>query len=213
MIVQPFPSGPFQTNAYVVACPATKVAAIIDPAPDSFAAISSYLQREGFTPDKILLTHSHWDHIADTAAFKSHYLIPVFIHPLDATNLEHPGSDGLPCWITIEGVIPDGYLNEGDIVSVGTAKFEVIHTPGHTPGGICLYDKQNGILLSGDTVFKGTIGNLSFSTGRPDLMWNSLNKLSKLPPETKIYPGHGPDTTIKNERWLRNAKQIFGNNF
>ncbi len=213
MIVQPFPSGPFETNAYVAACPATKVAAIIDPAPGSFAAISSYLQREGYTPNKILLTHSHWDHIADTAEFKSHYHIPVFIHPLDTTNLEHPGSDGLPCWITIEGVIPDGHLNEGDIVSVGTAKFEVIHTPGHTPGGICLYDKQNGILFSGDTLFKGTIGNLSFSTGRPDLMWNSLDKLAKLPPETKIYPGHGSDTTIKNERWLRNAKQIFGNNF
>lgn len=213
MIIQDFPSGPFETNAYVVACPVTRKAAIIDPAPDSFAAIVNYLTTNQLSPDKILLTHSHWDHIADTAPLKKKYQIPVLIHAEDAPNLEKPGADGLPCWIPIEGVKPDQFLKEYEIVKVGNLAFEVIFTPGHTPGGICLYAKEQGVLFSGDTLFRGSIGNLSFSTSRPSLMWNSLDKLAKLPLETVVYPGHGPSTTIGQESWLPKAKQIFGHSF
>lgn len=213
MIVQNFPSGPFETNAYVVTCPVTRRTAIIDPAPGSFDSIASYIAQNQLVADKILLTHSHWDHIADTAALKKQFHIPVFIHPLDAPNLEHPGADGLPCWISIEGVKPDILLNEKDIIPIGNLAIEVIHTPGHTPGGVCFYAKEQGILLSGDTLFHGTIGNLSFPTARPDLMWTSLDKLAKLPPQTIVYPGHGPATTIGAESWLSNAKQIFGKEF
>lgn len=213
MIVQNFPSGPFETNAYVVACPATHQAAIVDPAPSSFESIKSYITQHQLTVDKILLTHSHWDHIADTAALKKYYHLPVFIHPQDAPNLEQPGSDGLPCWIPIEGVKPDIFLNEHDKIPVGNVIFEVIYTPGHTPGGVCFYAKEQRVLFSGDTLFRGTIGNLSFPTSKPALMWSSLDKLAKLPPETIVYPGHGPATTIGAESWLANAKQIFGNEF
>ena len=212
MTIQRFPSGPFETNAYVVSCPITKKAAIIDPAPESFEAITAYLSQHQLTPDKILLTHSHWDHIADVAALKKHYSIPVFVHPEDAPNLEQPGSDGLPYWIALEGVKPDGFLMEQNQITIGDLTFNIIHTPGHTPGGICLYDKEQGILFSGDTLFRGSIGNLSFPTSKPDLMWGSLEKLAKLPPETIVYPGHGPSTTIAKESWLPQAKQIFGKN-
>ncbi len=209
MIIQSFPSGPFETNAYVVACPTTRMAAIIDPAPESSGPISSYLKQQKLTPTQILLTHSHWDHIADVAPLKALYQIPVFIHSLDAPNLEQPGADGLPCWLSIEGITPDGFLNDGAFVQVGQLQFHIIHTPGHTPGGICLYAKEQGVLFSGDTLFKGSIGNLSFPTSQPELMWTSLDKLSHLPPNTAVYPGHGPSTTIKKESWLPNAKQIF----
>lgn len=209
MKVQAFPSGPFDTNAYVVACEKTGQAAIVDPAPNCADAVKVYLSENQYLPKKILLTHSHWDHIADTALLKAFYQIPVFVHPLDAPNLESPGADRLPCWIDIEGVKPDGFLNDHDTVRIGNAPFTVIHTPGHSPGSICLYNQEDHLLISGDTLFHGSIGNLSFPTSQPELMAHSLEKLAKLPANTKVYPGHGPATTIGQERWLPNAKQLF----
>ncbi|MBA2728706.1 MAG: MBL fold metallo-hydrolase [Parachlamydiaceae bacterium] len=209
-VIQAFPSGPFDTNAYIVACQNTKKAAIIDPAPESGEKIRAYLSKNQLVPEKILLTHSHWDHIGDVALCKRLFNIPVYIHENDRSNLEVPGSDGLPCWINIEPVKADGFFDEGDTISVGDIKLQVINTPGHTPGGVCFYIKDHNILFSGDTLFKGTIGNLSFPTCVPDLMWGSLAKLTKLPPQTKVYPGHGATTTISAEHWLPRAKELFG---
>ena len=209
MLIQPFPSGPFETNAYVVACPKTHEAAIIDPAPDSAEKIEKYISAHGLIPKMILLTHSHWDHIADVSILKQRLHIPVGIHSLDLPNLQEPGSDGLPFWIPISGVETDQLLAEGDVIQLGSLKFRVIHTPGHTPGGICLYCQEEGVLISGDTLFRGSMGKVSFPTSNAERMWESLKKLAKLPPETKVYPGHGPSTTIGKESWLVNAKQIF----
>jgi glyoxylase-like metal-dependent hydrolase (beta-lactamase superfamily II) len=210
MIVDVFPSGPFATNAYVAACPHTRQAALIDAPPNSLKKYSAFLEEQQLKPVALLLTHSHWDHIADAAALKEHFLIPVYIHSLDAPNLRAPGTDGLPCWLKIQGVEPDRLIAEGDCLPVGELEFEVIHTPGHTPGGVCFYCRQEELLFSGDTLFKGTIGNLSFPTCCPDKMWPSLDKLAKLPAKTQVYPGHGERTTIGREQWLPNAKQIFG---
>ena len=124
--------------------------------------------------------------------------------------MEMPGSDGLPCWISITPVKADHFFVDGEQVSIGDLRFTVIYTPGHTPGGICLFSKDQGALFSGDTLFRGTIGNLSFPTSRPDSMWDSLAKLTKLPPATKVYPGHGETTTIAAESWLPRAKELFG---
>lgn len=211
MIIQTFPSGPFATNTYVVVCASTKVAAIIDSAPDCCEAVSSFVDSHQFKPMALFLTHSHWDHIADAAAFKAKYKLPIFIHSLDAKNLESPGSDGLPCWLNIQGITPTHLINEGDSIPIGNLNFKVIHTPGHTPGGVCFYCPEEEILFSGDTLFKGTIGNLSFPTARPSLMWPSLAKLAELPQETTVYPGHGEKTTIGSEKWLARAQEIFGN--
>ena len=210
MLIQVFPSGPFSTNAYVVACPLTREAAIFDPAPDSAVAIQAFLSDQQLKPQKILLTHSHWDHIADVQQLKEFYQIPVAIHPLDAPNLQRPGADGLPCWITIPSVQPDILLEEGMQVPVGNLVFHVLYTPGHSPGCVCFYESQQQMLISGDTLFKGTIGNLSFPTSQPDLMWSSLAKLARLPPQTRIFPGHGPATTLAAESaWLSDAKKLF----
>lgn len=210
MNIQAIPSGPFETNAYVVSCPETKQAAIIDPAPESASSIIAYLTQHQLIPVKILLTHSHWDHIADAAVLKKKYAIPVYIHSFDAGNLERPGTDGLPCWVSIDSVTPEHLIKEGEEISIGNLLFEVIETPGHTPGGVCFYSPKGHILFSGDTLFKGTIGNLSFPTARPHLMWDSLAKLAKLPSETRVFPGHGPETTIGKEKWLERAEEYFG---
>jgi hydroxyacylglutathione hydrolase len=209
MHIKAFPSGPFETNAYVASSPEFHQAIIIDPAPSSAAVINEYLTSQQLKPNLIILTHSHWDHIADVAALKKRYQIPVWVHPLDAPNLLDPGTDGLPCWIDIEGVNPDRMLNAGDKIPLGEEEFIVIHTPGHSPGGICLYCQAQNVLFSGDTLFKGTIGNLSFPTSQPELMWDSLAKLAKLPPKTRVFPGHGPATRIEDEQWLSNPRRFF----
>ncbi len=216
MLLQDFPSGPFETNAYVIACDVTKSAAVVDPAPDSFQAITNYLTKNHLKLVAVWLTHTHWDHIADVPKFKDKYQVPVYVHKLDAPNLERPGSDGLmPEFFLMmkgasQGVKPDRFINDGDTLALGSITFVVMHTPGHSPGSVCLYCKELNVLMSGDTLFKGSIGNLSFPTSQPDLMWPSLQKLNTLPKETKVYPGHGASTTIGNESWLARAKQIFG---
>jgi len=211
MLIQVFPSGPFETNAYVVACTETKKAAIIDPAPNCADALVFYLEEHSLIAQMILITHSHWDHIGDAAQLKDKYQVPIYVHRLDMPNLKQPGSDGLPLLFhKIEGAAPDSFIAEGDVIELGHLRFEVMHTPGHSPGGICLYIKQHGILFSGDTLFKGSIGNLSFPTANPKEMWNSLAKLAKLPGDTVVYPGHGLPTKIGNEPWLERAQEIFG---
>jgi hydroxyacylglutathione hydrolase len=210
MVIQVFESGPFATNAYVIYSATSKVAAIIDPAPGSADSILAYIKDKNLSVSKILLTHSHFDHIADVFPLKQVLKIPVYIHFEDKKNLENPGSDGIPLFLcSFQAVTPDVLVKEGDIIEVGELVFEVIHTPGHTPGGVCYYLRKEGILFSGDTLFKRSIGNLSLPTAEPERMWPSLDKLAKLPIETKVYPGHGKDTTILAESWLSRARELF----
>lgn len=207
MFIKCFPSGPFATNAYLIGCPKTKKAFIVDPAPECANAL---LAEKGWQIEGILLTHSHWDHIGDCKKLKEKLDVPVYVHETDRGNLENPGSDGLPLMFPIEGVTPDHMIRGGDVLLLGDLQIEVIETPGHTPGGVCFYLPAENVILSGDTLFQGSIGNLSFPTADPEAMWQSLEKLEKLPKETKVYPGHGPETTIGAENWLPRAREIFG---
>ncbi|GAB5411405.1 MAG: MBL fold metallo-hydrolase [Chlamydiales bacterium] len=207
MFLRTFPSGPFATNAYLIGCPKTKKAFIVDPAPES---ANSLLGEKDWQIEGILLTHSHWDHIGDCKKIKEKLGVPVYVHEADRQNLENPGRDGLPLLFPIEGVTPDHSIKEGDILQLGDLQIEVIETPGHTPGGVCFYLPLYNVILSGDTLFQGSIGNLSFPTADPEAMWASLKKLEVLPAETKVYPGHGFATTIGAENWLPRAREIFG---
>ena len=207
MFIKIFSCGPFATNAYLLGCPNTKKAFIVDPAPESAAFL---LREEGWQIKGILLTHSHWDHIGDCKKVKEKLDVPVYVHEADRGNLEKPGSDGLPLMFPIEGTMPDHLIKENDVLQLGDLQIEVIETPGHTPGGVCFYLPLDNVIISGDTLFQGSIGNLSFPTADREAMWASLKKLEKLPGETKVYPGHGPETTIGAESWLPRAKEIFG---
>jgi glyoxylase-like metal-dependent hydrolase (beta-lactamase superfamily II) len=209
MRIFPLSSGPFETNGYVVAESDRDEAYLIDAPPGSLEIYKRILKREKLVPKALLLTHSHWDHTADTVAITEDFLIPVYVHSLDAENVKRPGSDRLPLFFTIEGKEPDFLLEEGQVLSLGSLELKVIHTPGHTPGGVCFYLKKDKILFSGDTLFRGTIGNLSFPTAQPEKMWDSLKKLSLLPHRTVVYPGHGPKTTIGEEKFLNDPKSYF----
>jgi glyoxylase-like metal-dependent hydrolase (beta-lactamase superfamily II) len=208
--IHTFTSGPYATNSYLVTTPGNKEALLIDCPPGVTRKLIQYLQEHGMQLTKIVLTHSHWDHIADAAQIIKQTDAPLFVHQEDAYNVIAPGSDGLPSIDAIQAVTPSKQLVDGDDVSVGSCHFKVIHTPGHSPGSICLYSEQEHLLFSGDTLFKRSIGNLSFPTSQSERMWPSLQRLSTLPIDTKVFPGHGESTTIGHEKWLANAQEIFG---
>lgn len=209
MILHKFPSGPLETNAILFACAKTKKGAVIDPALGSAKILLQQAEEEGLVIEKILLTHSHWDHFADADSLKKATKAPLFVHFSDAKNVEHPGSDQIPFFFAVHPVKPDHFLKGGETLEVGTLKLEVIHTPGHSPGGVCFYLQSQKVLFSGDTLFRGSIGNLQLPTAQPTQMWHSLEKLAQLPPETRVIPGHGEDTTIGEEKWLQRAREIF----
>jgi len=209
MFIDVIPSGPFATNAILITCETTSKAIAIDPAPSSRELLLQKAKERSATIEAIYLTHSHWDHIADANALKEALSVPIHIHPLDRKNLEEPGSDSLPLFIPIEGTQGARDLLPGQDHSVGDHHFTVIHLPGHSPGGVGLYFEKEHVLIAGDTLFKGAIGRLDLPTAEPDKMWDSLKRLSELPKETIVYPGHGDPTTIGNESWLSRAKEIF----
>lgn len=210
MFIKVITSGPAYTNCYLVGCEKTKRAAIIDAPFESTPLILKELGNHPYQVDKLLLTHSHWDHIADCAALKEALKAPIYIHSADARNVTHPGSDGLSSPVPLTPVKVEHLIKEGEQIEVGDLSFRVIHTPGHTPGCVCFYCEKEGVLFAGDTLFKNSIGRLDLPTGNEEEMWPSLDKLAKLPAETKVYSGHGPSTTIGTERWLPEARSLFG---
>lgn len=210
MILETFPCGPFRTNAYLIGCENTKKGIFIDPAPESAEKLLKTAKNHELQIEAIYLTHSHWDHIADVAILKERLPLNIYVHRKDEENLKHPGSDHIPMFVKIKGAEPTHFLEEGQLHHIGELNFVVIHTPGHCPGSVCFYFEKEKVLISGDTLFKGTIGSLSLPTAEQEKMWDSLKKLSLLPLSTKVYPGHGGPTTLKEEEWIKNAKQLFG---
>jgi hydroxyacylglutathione hydrolase len=207
MFLFTFPSGPIATNAILFGKDGRGAA--IDPSPGSAAKIIAQAKRSGLEIEKILLTHSHWDHIADVHTLKEETGASLYVHPLDAKNVEAPGSDGLPLLIPIPPAKADHLLHDGEIIEVGELRLEVIHTPGHSPGGVCFYLASEGILFAGDTLFCGCMGRLDLPTGNAPSMWASLRKLAKLPPRTRVISGHGPETEIGKETWMERAEELF----
>lgn len=184
-------------------------ALVIDPTTESVKKILVFLQEHKLQLESILITHSHFDHISGVAKLKKETDAKIYIHKLDSENLINPGSDRLPLFEKIERATPDIYLEDGDKIFFQSIEIQVIHTPGHTLGSICYYLKKEKILFSGDTLFAGTYGNVSFPTSKKELMWVSLKKLSNLPKDTKVYPGHGRETTIEKESWMDRAEDLF----
>jgi len=190
MKIHPIKVGPIGTNCYIMEDEASREALIIDPG-DEAKKILGFIAENGLKPKYIVITHGHWDHIGGNRELKERLKIPIFMHKNDIFGLPYGDSPQ-----------PDRYLEEGDHFEVGCLRFEVLHTPGHTPGGISLYNVKKKALFSGDTLFFGTYGRVDLPYSDEKAMYLSLKKLLALPLETIVYPGHGRPTTIGDEQGL-----------
>lgn len=193
------PLGMFQTNCYLVGCPETNQAMVLDPGGDP-APILERAQAENLSITLVVNTHGHFDHIVGNAALVEATKADLAIHELDAPRLHDPQYDrSVLMGLRRERSQPTRLLHHGDLVEVGTLSFKVLHTPGHTPGGICLLG--HGVLFSGDTLFHLGIGRTDLPGGDMDALVRSLeNVIEPLDDDLVVYPGHGPKTTLGYEK-------------
>lgn len=199
MNIECIPVGPMGANCYVVECEETKQAAVIDPGGD-VEKILNYLKKRGLALKYIINTHGHIDHIAGNDKLRDATGAKLLIHELDADMLENPKLN-LSAFMgfTTKFKPADRLLVEGETVEVGKVRLNVIHTPGHTRGGICL--SAGEAVFTGDTLFNGSIGRTDFPGGDFDAIINSIKtKLLPLPDDTAVYPGHMGESTIAYER-------------
>lgn len=193
--------GPLATNVHVLADERTREAIAIDTATPTLAWLADELAARDWTLRLIVSTHGHWDHIGDNAAVAEHTGAQVAVHPLDRDRLLDPQ----PLWAPFE-IVPSVAavdLAEGGVIAFGELRLEVLHTPGHTDGSVCLYDRDWGSLFSGDTLFAGGWGRVDLPGGDAAAMVASLTRLTDLEDAVKVFPGHGDATTIGRERpWL-----------
>jgi len=193
--------GPIATNVQVLADPATREAIAIDTAIPSLAWINAELAERGWTLKLIVSTHGHWDHIGDNAALSAQTGAPIAVHPLDRDRLVRPQSLYAP--FEIPPSVPAVELAEGGAIRFGSLHLEVLHTPGHTEGSVCLLAPDDGLLFSGDTLFAGGWGRVDLPGGSPEQMADSIARLGRLEPGMQVRPGHGPSTTIEREAaWI-----------
>ena len=198
--------GPLATNVHVLADAGSREAIAIDTAIPSLAWIADELAARGWTLRLIVSTHGHWDHTGDNAAVAAHTGAEIAVHADDREALVHP----TPLWapFDIPPSVPAVELAEGDEVRFGEIRLRVLHTPGHTPGSVCLLDPDAGLLFSGDTLFAGGWGRVDLPGGSAEAIVTSLARLGELEPMTKVFPGHGAETTIGRERpWLDMVRQ------
>lgn len=199
MIIETLQLGPIGTNAYVVGDPATQRAAVVDPG-DEAHRLLAVLARLGFSVDVIIATHAHFDHVGAVRPLVEATGAPflLFVHELPV--LEVAADRAALFGITIPTPpSPDRLLHEGDAVSMGGGTFRVVHTPGHSPGHMCLIG--DGLAFVGDVVFQGSIGRTDLPGGDYDTLMRSIaTHLLVLPDSTVLYNGHGPATTVGQER-------------
>ena len=198
MIVDKLELGPFATNCYIVGSESNREGMIVDPA-DKAKEILKKVEDLQLDIKLIALTHGHIDHIGALKKIKEATGAEVAIHADDAKSLrKQPLTIMLGLFYPIPPP-PDRLLKDGDSIEVGDLHFAVLHTPGHTPGGICLLGE--GVVFSGDTLFNYSVGRADLPGGNESRLMGSIQtRLMTLPDETIVYPGHGPDTTIGAER-------------
>ena len=199
MIIRKLAVGPIMANCFIVGCQDTGEAAVIDPG-DEADRILRVLAESKLTVRVIINTHGHFDHVGANKPLKKATGAPLVIHPLDAPMLGRLAATAASWGLHGEdSPPPDRTVGDGDQIAVGTLVFDVLHTPGHTPGGISLV--TSGHVFVGDTLFAGSVGRTDFPGGSFETLRDSIrNKLFKLDDSVRVYTGHGPETTIGEEK-------------
>jgi hydroxyacylglutathione hydrolase len=203
MIIDRLILGAYETNCYVLrSSEEAEDCLVVDPGLEAGPLIE-FLEDRKLRPAAVVLTHGHVDHIAGLAALRKKFPdARVYIHKLDANMLAEPYANlSIMSGISFTTEPEDVALEEPDVIDLAGIKLQVLHTPGHTPGGICLYTAEDGVIFVGDTLFAGSIGRTDFPGGNTSKLLRGVKeKLFTLPGETKAYPGHGPATTIADEK-------------
>lgn len=192
--------GPIDVNCHVLYCDEHKSAIIVDPG-DSSAKIIKFVEDNGLKPGMVIATHCHADHTGAVAKLTEHFGAPFLCHADDEWMLDNPEQKEMARYLGISSPPRnDDSLENGELVDVcDDFSFRVIHTPGHTQGGICLY--APGILIVGDTLFRASVGRSDLAGGNHDQLVKSIKeRLFTLPNDTVVYPGHGETTTIGYEK-------------
>ena len=197
-VVDRFELGPIGTNCYVVRSErGAREAVVVDPSGDA-ATIRLELAGMGATCSGILVTHSHWDHILGLADLAEGTGVSVYGPEAEAAVLESPNDYFAGMGVSLRGWKPETLLAGGETIEVAGISFEVVSVPGHSPGHLAYY--TDGALLSGDVLFAGSVGRTDLPRGDWDELLASIRSLAeRYPPETVVYPGHGPETTIGAE--------------
>ena len=197
--------GPWQTNAYLVWDGDSPDALVVDPGMGAAPALMERIDANGLRLHVIADSHGHVDHVFDNAPLVRASGAPLAIHPDDAYRLDGRNNYGFD----VEPSIATRDLREGEQVRIGELTFDVLHTPGHTEGSVCLYEERLALLLAGDVLFAGSYGRTDLPGGNDEQMVSSLTRLAReIPPAVRVLPGHGPETTIERELpWLRRVAE------
>jgi hydroxyacylglutathione hydrolase len=201
MIHEVLPVGALQCNCSILGDEISGEAIVVDPG-DNIPRIVAILERHKLTVKQILITHAHIDHIAGAARLKQLTGAPILYNPRDLPLVKmmdmQAGWLGMP---TPEVLPPDDTLEDGRVIAIAGLAGNILHTPGHTQGSVCLHLPTQNLLLAGDTLFAGSVGRTDLPGGDGPMLLRSIhNKLLPLPDETVVIPGHGPKTTIGEER-------------
>jgi hydroxyacylglutathione hydrolase len=201
MILETLTVGPFHENCYVIGDQETGTGAVVDPG-DEAARIALAVEQTNLEIGQILITHTHIDHVGAVAALVDEYACPILMHAEAEPMLKQLPTQALMMGLKF-GKVPtvNRYVGDEEVLEVGNLKLKSLYTPGHAPGHLAFYVESEALVLSGDALFAGSVGRTDLFGGSIDLLMRSIDeRLLTLPDETKVYPGHGPETTIGDER-------------
>jgi hydroxyacylglutathione hydrolase len=201
MILEMLTVGPFQENCYLIGDEASGVGAVVDPG-DEAARIAMAVEQTGLEIGSIIVTHAHIDHVGGVTALVDEYACPVLMHAEAEPMLEQLPTQALMMGLRF-GKIPtvDRHIGEGETLEIGDLRLRPLYTPGHAPGHLAFYIEDEGLVLSGDALFAGSVGRVDLPGGSMEVLMRSIEeRLMTLPDETRVHPGHGPQTEIGNER-------------
>ena len=201
MILEMLTVGPFQENCYIIGDEASGVGAIIDPG-DEGARIAMAVEGTDLEIGSIIVTHTHIDHVGAVVALVEEYACPVLMHAEAEPMLDQLPTQALMMGLKF-GKVPtvDRHVGDDEVLEVGDLRLRSLYTPGHAPGHLAFYVEDEGLVLSGDALFAGSVGRVDLPGGSMEVLMRSIEeRLLTLPDETFVYPGHGQRTTIANER-------------